>query len=80
MTALIQRQVERCQVVIGFLHLLAVLLFLDDQQNIDPVCGMDGTGKKFTSSYSAPYFRKTYCFCSAECKAQFDQDPEEYLE
>jgi Cu(I)/Ag(I) efflux system membrane fusion protein len=40
----------------------------------DPVCGMDASHADFHSEYR----NKTYRFCSATCKAKFDQDPARY--
>ena len=41
----------------------------------DPVCGMEvEEGSKFRSSYKG----KTYYFCSASCKQNFDREPEKY--
>ncbi len=38
----------------------------------DPICGMEVDEKsKFRSSYK----NKTYVFCSANCKQNFDKDP-----
>jgi Cu+-exporting ATPase len=44
---------------------------------IDPVCGMsvDPTNSVFHADYKG----KTYYFCSADCKAQFQAQPERYL-
>ena len=43
----------------------------------DPVCGMivDEKAAKFTSSSGG----KTWHFCSAGCKAEFESHPERYL-
>jgi YHS domain-containing protein len=43
----------------------------------DPVCGMmvDPTSAAGKSEYKG----KTYYFCSAGCKKEFDQDPEKFL-
>ncbi|MFA7282339.1 MAG: heavy metal translocating P-type ATPase [Sterolibacterium sp.] len=42
----------------------------------DPVCGMTvAPGKNIGSDYQG----KHYAFCSAKCKAKFDQKPERYL-
>ncbi len=42
----------------------------------DPVCNMeiDETRAEFTSQYGS----KTYYFCSAECKSEFEDRPEHY--
>lgn len=41
----------------------------------DPVCGMECTGSKITTTYKG----KTYYFCSEGCKASFEREPEKYL-
>jgi P-type Cu+ transporter len=42
----------------------------------DPVCGMmvEPEGAAATSEHEG----KTYYFCSADCKEEFDSDPESY--
>ena len=41
----------------------------------DPICGMEvGENSKLKSSYKG----KTYVFCSANCKQNFDKKPEKY--
>ena len=42
----------------------------------DPVCNMmvDEEEAETTSTYKG----ETFYFCSEECKAEFDQDPERY--
>lgn len=44
----------------------------------DPVCGMkiDADSAVATSEYKG----KTYYFCSADCKEEFDEDPDSYVE
>jgi YHS domain-containing protein len=43
----------------------------------DPVCGMDiGENQRLKSTYA----EKTYFFCSASCKAKFDEKPGRYAE
>ncbi len=42
----------------------------------DPVCGMMVDPK---TSRKSEYRGKTYYFCSAGCKADFDKDPEKYV-
>jgi len=43
----------------------------------DPVCGMEvDTNTAPTSTYD----EKEYAFCSAECKEEFDSDPEIYTQ
>lgn len=42
----------------------------------DPVCGMSIDEKK--AAGTAIYNGKTYSFCSARCKAQFDKDPAKF--
>jgi membrane fusion protein, copper/silver efflux system len=46
----------------------------------DPVCNMEvniQTAK--TASYQSEYGGKTYWFCAAACKTQFDQNPAEFI-
>ena len=43
----------------------------------DPVCGM--TVDPLTSPHKATYDGKTYWFCSAGCRAEFEKTPERYL-
>jgi YHS domain-containing protein len=43
---------------------------------IDPVCGMKVDEKK--SRFRSDYGGKTYYFCAAPCKSQFDKSPEKY--
>jgi len=42
----------------------------------DPVCGMDLDEKKVTQKTF--YRGKTYYFCSATCKKEFDKDPSKF--
>ncbi|HEY6337044.1 MAG TPA: YHS domain-containing protein [Candidatus Sulfotelmatobacter sp.] len=46
--------------------------------NIDPVCGMtiDEVQPEFQSMFAG----KKYSFCSEECRREFEERPEEYLE
>lgn len=41
----------------------------------DPVCGMECTDSKISSTYQG----RTFHFCSEGCKASFDRDPEKYI-
>ncbi len=41
----------------------------------DPVCGME-LGE--TGGFKSLYKRRTYYFCSANCKAEFDKNPGRY--
>jgi len=43
----------------------------------DPVCGM--MVEEESAAATSEYKGKTYYFCSAGCKASFDQDPDKYL-
>ena len=43
---------------------------------VDPVCGMQINAH--TAAASSVYQGQTYHFCSQACKAQFDQNPEQY--
>ena len=42
----------------------------------DPVCGMEVDPK---TSLSGERGGKTYYFCSATCKKEFDKDPQKYI-
>jgi Cu+-exporting ATPase len=42
----------------------------------DPVCGMQVDEK--TAPATSVYQGRTYYFCMAACKKQFDQDPKKY--
>lgn len=44
---------------------------------VDPVCGMIVPDEH--SSVCTTYKNKHYCFCSEECKEEFDTDPELYV-
>jgi len=44
----------------------------------DPVCGMQVDEKE--PGAQVTYGGKTYVFCSAACKARFQEDPERYAE
>lgn len=41
----------------------------------DPVCGME---IKEDSKFKSDYNSRTYLFCSASCKQNFDKKPENY--
>jgi YHS domain-containing protein len=43
----------------------------------DPVCGMNVDEKK--AAGSSTYTGKTYYFCSASCKTDFDKNPSKYV-
>lgn len=43
----------------------------------DPVCGMDVEEDR--AAAKSIYKDKTYYFCSAHCKAEFDKEPEKYV-
>ncbi len=45
------------------------------KQERDPVCGMNVNDLQITSEHNG----KTYYFCSALCKTQFDANPNNYL-
>jgi len=44
----------------------------------DPVCGMQVDEKE--AAGKSVYTGKTYYFCSAGCKKQFDSNPQDYAE
>ena len=43
----------------------------------DPVCHMMVDEKK--AKFKSNYMKKTYYFCSAGCKANFDKNPGKYI-
>ncbi len=43
----------------------------------DPVCGMEVDPK--TTTNKSEYQGKTYYFCSAGCKKDFDKEPQKYV-
>ncbi len=43
----------------------------------DPVCGMQVDEKK--AAATSNYKGKTYYFCSASCKEQFQKNPEKFV-
>ena len=43
----------------------------------DPVCGMAVDDQ--TGPHKSTYQGKPYYFCCAECKRQFEQNPQQYL-
>jgi len=43
----------------------------------DPVCGMDVDER--TAQYKTEHMGKTYYFCAAGCKAEFERNPMKYL-
>jgi Cu+-exporting ATPase len=67
--------------ILGLVLLLVaggLVSYAFSQQEVkDPVCGMKmkASEAKFKSEYAG----KTYYFCSADCKAKFDQAPEKYV-
>ncbi len=44
----------------------------------DPVCGMEVNEK--SAPAEAVYEGKPYYFCSPDCKDEFEEDPEEYID
>ena len=44
---------------------------------MDPVCGMDVDEE---SSHRASFQRRTYFFCSRECRVEFEESPGEFIE
>ena len=44
---------------------------------IDPVCGMEVEEKN--AKDRSDFEGKTYYFCSADCREEFDESPEEYV-
>ncbi len=48
---------------------------VDSSLVVCPVCKM----KIHKSLDKSDYKRKTYCFCSPDCKKEFDENPEKYI-
>ena len=44
---------------------------------IDPVCGMEVDEKSVKDQ--STFEGKTFYFCSADCREEFDEAPEEYV-
>jgi Cu+-exporting ATPase len=44
----------------------------------DPVCGVNVDEKK--SEFHTQFAGRKYSFCSEDCKAEFEADPDEYAE
>jgi YHS domain-containing protein len=44
---------------------------------IDPVCGMDVNENNPPAKTN--YENKTYYFCSEECKSDFEEEPEDFI-
>ncbi len=62
-------------------RLQAVALGIYGDMGIDPVCGMEvDQARAGAMGLTSEYQGKTYYFCSAECKAEFDADPARYVE
>jgi uncharacterized protein len=49
---------------------------LMDNVKEDPVCGLHIDRSGFITSYND----QTYFFCSMECKKQFDENPERFIQ
>jgi YHS domain-containing protein len=49
-----------------------------EAMNIDPVCGMiiDDNNREFQTMYAG----RKFFFCSEECRKEFEERPEEYVE
>lgn len=45
---------------------------------VDPVCGMEIAERE--AAGTSVYHGQTYYFCSRGCKADFDKEPEKYVE
>lgn len=48
-----------------------------NQMPVDPVCGM--VVPEEHAAVCTDYRGKHYCFCSEDCKEEFDSDPEMYV-
>jgi P-type Cu+ transporter len=44
---------------------------------MDPVCGMDVDE---TSSHRVSFHRRTYYFCSHECRVEFEESPNDFID
>jgi len=44
---------------------------------IDPVCGMEV--EESSAKDQSTYDGKKYYFCSADCRKEFDESPEDYV-
>lgn len=70
----------RNHLILGLILLVAVaglVSYASSQEEAkDPVCGktMKAAGAKIKTDFAG----ETYYFCSADCKAKFDQSPEKY--
>jgi YHS domain-containing protein len=53
------------------------MLLRDVVMTIDPVCKMGVNEKK--TIFKSEYKGKTYYFCSAQCKNEFEKNPEKYV-
>lgn len=63
--------------ILGLALVLALGFFALSQQEVkDPVCGMKL--KTETAKFKSEYKGMTYYFCSADCKAKFEKEPEKY--
>lgn len=57
---------------------VGLVSYVFSQQEVkDPVCGMKM--KAAEAKFKSEYAGQTYYFCSADCKAKFDQAPEKYV-
>jgi YHS domain-containing protein len=53
------------------------MLLRDVVMTIDPICKMGVNEKK--TIFKSEYKGKTYYFCSAQCKNEFEKNPEKYV-
>ncbi|MBC7361709.1 MAG: YHS domain-containing protein [Candidatus Aminicenantes bacterium] len=70
----------RNYLILGLVLLVAggLVAYVFSQEEVkDPVCGMKM--KAAEAKFKSEYAGKTYYFCSADCKAKFDQGPEKYV-
>ncbi len=44
---------------------------------IDPVCGMEVDENKIPQNLRSEHLGHYFYFCSAECKAEFDRNPQQ---
>jgi YHS domain-containing protein len=51
---------------------------LEEMMAIDPVCGMEVDERK--PEFQTQFAGRKYFFCSEECRKEFENQPEEFVE
>jgi YHS domain-containing protein len=46
---------------------------------VDPVCGMEVDETKVPQSLRSEHLGHCFCFCSQECKEEFEHNPHQYV-